>query len=113
MAEEITITPKVEETPSSTGKLPTTHNESAPVANYLNIANPSTEAQAKLDTITKYLRGENKEYSDIDLLTDLRGTMFKLGNPPIGTTQLDFLYNYAKLDAQIEALQSQKKEFMR
>lgn len=113
MADEIIATPKTESSTTSTSNLPTVHDESAPIASYLGISDPSDSAKAKLTTITDYLRNDKKEYSDIDLLTDLKGTMFKLGNPPIGTSQLDFLYNYAKLDSQIMNLQKQKQEFVR
>lgn len=112
MSEEITITPKVESV-STTDKLPSVQDDTSSVANYLGISDPSSEAQSKIDAIAKYLRGDKKEYTDIDMLTDLKGTMFKLGNPPIGTSQLDFLYNYAKLDAQIDVLQKQKEEYIR
>lgn len=107
----------VKETPTtsntSTQQLPNVQDDTSPISNYLGITDPSDEAKAKIDAIAKYLRGDKKEYLDIDMLTDLKGTMFKLGNPPIGTSRLDFLYNYAKLDSQIKNLENQKQEYIR
>lgn len=113
MADEIVVTPKAESSSTTSETLPSVHDDTAPIANYLGITSPNEASQSKINTIAQYLRGDKKEYTDIDLLTDLRGTMFKLGNPPIGTSQLDFLYNYAKLDNQIIQLQKQKQEFVR
>lgn len=81
----------------------------APLANYFGVEN----TDGKLSTIFDYLRGDKKEYTDIDLLSDLRGTIQKLGAPALNETVVDQVYRYAKIQKQIDSLQQEQKGLLR
>lgn len=84
-----------------------------PVASYFNIVNPDGRESEKLADINKYLRGDKKEYDQIDNLRDLRELLNKLGTPPIGETLFDMAYQYARINSSIRQLENEKSRFER
>jgi hypothetical protein len=83
----------------------------APVASYFGV-DKAIEA-SKLSTIARNLRGDTKEMDEIDLMKALRDTMWKLGDPPLGSTALDHAYEFAKLDNQIRSLEEEKAKYVK
>lgn len=111
MQDEIVVTPK--ETATTTTEPAYQVDETAAIARYFEITDPSGQAKNKMNTIKDYLRGDKKEYDDFDMLRDLKATMFKLGTAPIGTSELDHLYNYAKIQRQIDSLEKERERYLR
>lgn len=82
-----------------------------PIANYFGV--DSTAEATKLTTIARNLRGDNNDMDEVDLLKALRETMWKLGDPPLGSTALDHAYEYVKLDNQIKSLEEEKARYVK
>lgn len=88
-------------------------NDVEPVKNYFKVYDPDPDQQMKLTTLASYLRGDKKEYNEIEMSRDLTNLMFKLGTPPLGASILDHAYNYAKIARQIKDLESERAKFER
>lgn len=84
-----------------------------PVASYFSIVNPDEKQASKLEAISTYLRGDKKEYDQIDMIRDLKNVLFKLGTPPVGETLFDMVWQYAKINSQISQLEAEKSRFER
>lgn len=101
-------------TSSSTSELPHVNTDTAFISNYLDYDGVASEKmQAKMNDIYKHLRGDKNEYSEIDGLNDLRHLMFKLGTPPIGTSKLDHLFGYVKIQNRIDDLERERNNYIR
>ena len=90
---------------------PFVRNENAALQNYFGLE--EGDSTDKLDTIREYLRGDNKEYTELQLLSDLRGLVNKLGNAPIGTSQFMHIYTYAKLAKQARSIEQELESMIR
>jgi hypothetical protein len=82
---------------TSTSEPANVDTDTAPISNYFGINDADATQKDKMSSVAQYLRADNKEYDQIDMLRDLKGLLFKLGTPPLGQSQLDMLYNYAKI----------------
>lgn len=108
MPEGVVATPKTSSV--STSEPAVGYDETAPLARYFGV---ESDSDGKLQTILKNLRGDKQEYNEIDLITDLRGLITKLGNPGLGETLLDRVYSYAKIQNQIDSLQQEQQRLVR
>lgn len=109
MSDDITIVAKSTETPTETH----VDNDTAPVASYLDILNPNETDSHQLKTLVEFLRGDAKEMTQSELLHQLRHLELKLGEPRIGERRIERLYRYAKLNAQIKGLESERNALLR
>lgn len=100
-------------TESATQELPHIHDEYAPLRNYFDIHDPSDTTVGKFKTIYEYLRSGKNEYSEFDLVRDIKDVQFKLGSTPVGQSRLDQLYAYAKLASQARQIDEEIKGMMR
>lgn len=83
----------------------------APIASYFRV--DATVEANKLSTIAHFLRGDNRDMDEIDLLAGLRSAMWKLGDPPLGSSELDHAYEYAKLGRQIKEMETERARYER
>ena len=83
------------------------------LAGYFDVDGTNPKYQDKLKVIGQYLRGDTKEYDDIDMMRDLRNLMFKLGTPSMGTSLLDHAYAYSKIARQVADGQKELERLMR
>lgn len=90
----------------ATQELPHVHDDVSSLANYFDVK--PDEQSDRLKELASYLRNGKTEYSSFDMMRDLRDLMFKLGTPPIGTTQFDHAYSYAKLNGAIRSMEEQR-----
>lgn len=67
----------------------------------------------KLTQIADFLRSGKSEFTDIDLLQAARSLETRLGLPQIGQKRVDMLYNYAKLQGQIDGLEKERDSLLR
>ena len=109
MSDGITAIPKTDSTPQ-TSEPAVVKDDTAPLKSYFNIED---DPSGKLKTIYENLRGDKQEYNEIDLLTDLRGTIQKLGAPALGESVLDMVHRYCKIQNQINQLNLEQRELMR
>ena len=86
------------------------HSQTSALQGFLSASDGDSD---KLDQIAEYFRGDNKEFSDIDLLQAVRHLEVKLGTPQIGQKRLDVLYNYVKLQSQIESFEKDRDRLLR
>src|ERR1039458_3575803 len=84
--------------------------DNAPLAGFLNAAPDDAD---KLSTITDFFRGDKQEYTDIDLLQEIRHLETRLGAPPLNGRRVDQIYQYVKLQGQIKGLEKQRDAFLR
>jgi hypothetical protein len=91
--------------------LPNTVDDLRPIASYFGV-DPNTEG-SKLSAIARNLKGDSKDMDEIDIMKSLRDVMWKLGEPPLGSSHLQHAYEYAKLDNQIRNLQEERQRYVK
>lgn len=84
-------------------------SETQALSNFLG-AEPNDD---RLSKIAEFVRADRTEFSDIDLLQAVRGIETRLGTPRIGEKRIDLLYNYIKLQGQIEGLEKERDSLLR
>lgn len=111
MSDGITAIPKTDSTSTTQSSEPAVvKDDTAPLQRYFGV---DGDSEGKLKTIYETLRSDKPEYNEIDLLTDLRGTIQKLGAPALGESVLDMVYRYSKIQNQINSLQMEQKDLIR
>lgn len=86
-------------------------NETEPLASYLGVDN--AEFQDKLAEIAGFIRGDKKEFTDIDLLNEIRHIETRLGAPDIGQKRIDQVYRYVRIQRQIDGLTKDRDSLLR
>jgi len=84
--------------------------DNAPLAGFLNAAPADAD---KLSAISDFFKGDKPEFTDIDLLQEVRHLEVKLGAPPLNGRRIDQVYQYVKLQSQIKGLEKQRDAFLR
>ena len=89
--------------PISGQSLPFTH-DNQPLAGFLNATGGRTGDATKLDAIADFFRGDEKEFTDIDLLQAVRHIESRLGTPELNERRIDRIFRYVTLQHQIDNL---------
>jgi len=66
-----------------------------------------------LQAIYDYVRGDNKEMTELELLHGVRELEQKLGMTNLGERRLDKVYRYVKLQSQIDGLSKERDRELR
>jgi len=103
----ITVTPKsapAEDTQQFT------KDEVHPIAGLLGLDTHSLDPKdsQNIKQIYDFLRGDEKEMTELELLHKVRGLENRLGLPSLGERRVDKLSRYVKLQAQIDNLSKQR-----
>lgn len=112
MADGITITPK------TTPPIPAqeySFDEVRPIAGMLGLdvhTLPETD-KANIQQIYDFVRADNKEMTEIELLHKVRELEQKLGLTTLGERRVDKLYRYVKLQSQIDNLSKARDRELR
>lgn len=104
MSEDITAAPKV--SPGSPSQ-DYTEDNIRPIAGLLGLdvhAVADADGNA-LQKIYDYVRGDNAEMTELELLSKIRGLEQRLGLASLGERRVDKIYRYVKLQSQIESLE--------
>jgi hypothetical protein len=83
------------------------HDDFAPLRNYFDIHDPSDVTTGRFKDIYEYLRHDKGEYSEFDLIRDVKDLSFKLGTPALGESRLDQMHRFAKLSRQARDIQKE------
>jgi len=73
---------------------------------FFGIQNPNGEEQKALGEITRLLDGNNMDV--VDFLWEIKHTENRIGTPPLGTSRLQHVYNFIKINAQITDLERER-----
>jgi len=108
----ITVTPKTEPTPVTQEH---SYDEVRPIAGLLGLDTGSlSDTDSKnLKQIYDFVRGDEKEMTDLELLHKVRELEQKLGLTSLGERRVDKLYRYVKLQTQIDSLTAQRNRELR
>ena len=87
-----------------------TYSETAPLAGFLGTDSADAD---KLSEIAAFVRGDSKEFSDIDMLNAVRHLETKLGAPKLGEKRVDVLHAYVKIQRQIDDLSRNRDTLLR
>lgn len=103
MNEGITVTPK---TTTATPDANFVADDIGPIAGLLGLDRTTISPQdtSALEEIYKFVRGDAKEMTELELLYKVRTLENRLGIPSLGERRLDKLARYVKLQSQIDNL---------
>lgn len=87
-----------------------TFSEVLPLAGFLG-ADAAKDHDA-LSEIASYVRDGKKEFSDIDLLNEIRHIEVRLGAPKIGERRLDKVLRYVKLQSTARDVDRQLRDLV-
>lgn len=87
-----------------------TFSEVLPLAGFLGA--DAAKDRSELSEIADFIRGDKKEFSDIDLLNEIRHIETRLGAPKIGERRLDKVYQYIKLQRISRDVDNQLKDLL-
>lgn len=103
MSDAVVVTPKVSAAPAEQGFA---KDEVTPIAGLLGLDTHNvsdTDAQA-IKAIYDFVRGEDSEITELELLHRVRQIEQKLGFTSLGERRLDKVHRYVKLQGQIDSL---------
>lgn len=77
------------------------------VESYFQLHHPNTKDTETMKDLIRVVGAEHQT----DLLFTLQQLEARAGNPPLGVSRLQHLYNYAKLNAQMQSLGRQLEQY--
>jgi hypothetical protein len=85
--------------------------DNQPLAGFLN-ADRGSDTD-KLSAIADFFRGDQKEFTDIDLLQAVRHIEARLGTPELNERRVDRIYRYVTVQRQIDGLTKERDHLLR
>ena len=73
---------------------------------FFGIQTPNNGEQKTLDEITRLLDGNSMD--SVDFLWTIKNTENRIGTPPLGTSRLQHVYNFIKINSQIVDLERER-----
>lgn len=109
----ITVTPKT--TPVDPAQKEYSFDEVRPIAGLLGLdTSKLSDIDSKnIKSIYDFVRGEEKEMTELELLHKVRQIEQKLGLTSLGERRVDKLYRYVKLQGQIDNLSKARDRELR
>ncbi len=92
------------------GQLGAFTHDNQPLAGFLNAAPKDTD---KLSAIADFFRGDEKEFTDIDLLQAVRHIESRLGTPQLNERRVDRVFRYVQIQRQIDGLAKERDVLLR
>ncbi len=93
------------------GSLGSFVHDNSPLAGFLH-ADRSSDLD-KLSTIADFFRGDQKEFTDIDLLQAVRHIEARLGTPTINERRVDQVLRYVTIQKQMDSLEKERDALLR
>lgn len=84
--------------------------DNQPLIGFLNAAPADSD---KINAIADFFRGDEKEFTDIDLLQAVRHIESRLGTPALNERRVDRIYQYIKLQGTIDNLSKERDILLR
>jgi hypothetical protein len=108
----ITVTTTANETPVTQGF---NHDSIKPIAGFLGLDTSNlTDTDTKyVRSIYEFLRGDEEEMTELELLSKLRTLENRLGMTSLGERRLDKIYRYVTIQSQIEDLEKARDRELR
>lgn len=108
----ISVAPKATSEPTTQSY---SFDEVRPIAGMLGLDTHALQEtdKANIKQIYDFVRGDNKEMNELELLTKVRALEQRLGLASLGERRVDKIYRYVKLQSQIDNLSAQRDLEMR
>lgn len=112
MSDAIIVTPKVSAEPSTADYVADDIHGIAGLVG-LDAHNLSDGDKTSLKVIYDFVRADNAEMTELELLSKVRSLEQRLGLANLGERRVDKLYRYVKLQSQIEGLEKARDRELR
>lgn len=84
--------------------------DNSPLAGFLGAISKDAD---KLSAISDFFRGDQKEFTDIDLLQAVRHIEARLGTPELNERRVDRVFRYITIQRQMDGLEKERDTLLR